>query len=132
MTTPHWVTIDLLTDRLEREGAVSKSDIKDLRSAAYQLELWFTTLQELREECEAARIKRHEQDEALQALSDVFFRAAKFAMQEITMDAFATGVRDKASFKNIMATVYGLDDVGTPLPPKKCKRDYLVQSELRA
>jgi hypothetical protein len=120
--TPHWVTIELLTDRLERDGAVSKSDIKDLRSAAYQLELWFTALMELREECEAARILRQEQDEALMILADVLSHTAKFARHEITMDAFAAVVRDKAGFKNIMATAYGRDSVGAPLPPKKQRK----------
>ena len=122
MTKPHWETITEIADRLLACEAIQGRDYKDLRSAAYQLELWFTALMELREECEAARIKRHEQDEALMALSDVFFHAAKFARQEITMDAFATGARDKAGFKNIMATAYGRDSVGAPLPQKKQRK----------
>jgi len=122
MTKPHWETVLNIADRLAASGVVSSRDIRDIRSAAYQLELWFTALQELREECEAARIKRHEQDEALMALSDVFFHAAKFASQEITMDAFATAVRDKAGFKNIMAMAYGRDSVGALLPPKKQRK----------
>jgi hypothetical protein len=122
MTKPHWETISELADRLAATGMVSNADIKDLRSAAYQLELWFSTLQELREECEAARIKRYEHDTALQALSDVFFHSAKFARQEMTVDAFATGVRDKAGFKNIMATAYGLDSIGAALPAKKIRK----------
>ena len=122
MTRPHWETIADMADRLAASGVVSIKDIKDLRGAAYQMELWFTTVQELREECEAARLKRHEHDLALQSLSDVFFHAAKFARQEMTMDAFATGVRDKAGFKNIMATAYGLDSVGALLPPKKTRK----------
>jgi hypothetical protein len=121
MIKPHWETIADLADRFAAMGVGSSKDIKDLRGAAYQMELWFTTVQELREECEAARIKRFEQDAALQALSDVFFHAAKFARGEMTMDAFATGVRDKAGFKNIMATAYGRNSVGAPLPPKKTR-----------
>lgn len=122
MTKPHWETIAELADKLASSEVASKRDIRDIRSAAYQLELRFTALQELLEECKAARIKRHEQDEALMALPDVFFHAAKFARQEMTMDAFATGVRDKAGFKNIMATAYGRDGVGAPLPPKKQRK----------
>lgn len=122
MTKPHWQTIAELADRLAAGQTPSKRDIEDLRGAAYQMELWFTTCQELREECEAARIKRHEHDSALSGLADMFFHAAKFARQEMTMDAFATGVRDTAPFKNIMATAYGRDAIGALLPPKKTRK----------
>ena len=118
MTKPHWKTIEELADRLAADDSASKHDIQNLRGAVYQMELWYTAVQELREECEAARIKRAEHDAALKALSDVFFHAAKFARHEMTMDAFATGVKDMAPFKNIMATLYGQDAVGIPLKPK--------------
>lgn len=122
MTKPHWETIHELADRLDALGVIANSDIKDLRGAAYQMDLWFSAVKELREECEAARLKRYEHDLALQSLSDVFFHAAKFARQEMTMDAFATGVRDMACFKNIMATAYGRDSVGATLPAKKTRK----------
>ena len=122
MTKPHWETILEMADRLASGGVATKRDIQDLRGAAYQMDLWFTAVQELREECEAARLKRHEHDKALQIMAFVLSNCVVFARQEITLDAFATGVRDKAGFKNIMATAYGLDSVGAPLPPKKTRK----------
>ena len=122
MTKPHWKTIAELADRLAAGELATKRDIQDLRGAVCQMELWHTAVQELRDECEAARIKRHDQDAALKTLADVFFYAAKFARQEMEMDEFGTGVRDLAPFRNIMATVYARDSVGAPLPPKKARK----------
>lgn len=76
----------------------------------------------LRQENAEAIARIGEQDEMLRGLADVFHHAAALARKEITLDAFGTGVTDRGPFKNIMATAYGRDSVGAPLPARKTRK----------
>ncbi len=118
---PLWDELSELADTLALAGKVDKPALQTMRAAAIQMENWFIAVQELREEKDAAMKRVSEQDAALNALADVFHHAAKFARREITMDAFGTGVTDKAPFANIMAA-HGLDGVGGPLPKKRARK----------
>lgn len=118
---PLWEELQDLADDLLRWNKVDKAQLQTLRAAAVQMENWFVANTELREEnCDAlARIQQ--QDNALHALADVFHHAAKFARGETTLDAFGTGVIDKAPFLNAMAA-HGRDSVGSPLPARKKRK----------
>ncbi len=118
---PLWDELSDIADTLTMVGKLDKPTLQTIRAAAVQMENWFTAVQELREEKDAAMKRVGEQDAALHALADVFHHAAKFARHEITMDAFGTGVIDKAPFKNIMAA-HGLDGVGSLLPEKRKRK----------
>lgn len=117
---PLWEELNDAADTLALAGQVNKPTLQLLRAAAVQMENWFIANSELREENGAAIKRINEQDAALRALADVFFHAAKFARQEITMDAFGTGVIDKVPFLNAMAA-RGLNSVGGALPVRKKK-----------
>ena len=120
MSAPLWDELRETADYLIRWNKVDKPQLQVIRAAATQMENWFVANAELREE-NAAAIKRiQEQDAALHALADVFFHAAKFARQEVTLDAFGTGVIDKVPFLNAMAS-RGLNSVGGELPVRRKK-----------
>lgn len=121
MNTPLWDELADVADTLAIAGQVQKPQLQTMRAAAVQMENWFVAVQDLREEKDAAMQRVSEQDAALQALADVFFHAAKFARREITMDAFATGMVDKAPFANIMVA-NGCNPVGSLLPPKRVRK----------
>ncbi len=109
--SPLWEELEDAADTLALSGQIDKRVLQLMRASSVQMKNWFVAVQELREEKDAAITRLQEQDAALHALANVFFHAAKFARQEITLDAFGTGVIDKAPFKNAMAA-YGLDSAG--------------------
>ena len=118
---PLWDELRETADDLLSWNKVSKQQLQVIRAAATQMENWFIANAELREENEACIKRILEQDEALHALADVFFHAAKFARREITLDAFGTSIVDKAPFTNVMAA-HGLDSIGAPVKRRINKR----------
>lgn len=118
---PLWDDLSDLADTLALTGLVNKKELQIMRSASVQMENWFTAVQELRQEKDAAMKRVTEQDVALHALADVMAHSAKFARLEITMDAYGTGVIDKAPFANAMAA-FGLNSVGGHKALKKPRK----------
>lgn len=118
---PLWEELSDTADTLALAGQIDKRALQTMRAAVVQMENWFTAVQELREEKDAAMKRVAEQDAALHALADVMTHSAKFARLEITMDAYGTGVIDKAPFVNAMAA-FGLNSIGGDVAPKKPRK----------
>lgn len=53
------------------------------------------------------------------AVLDVVGRAAR---QEVQSSEVIEAAVDNTSFKNLMSTMYGLDSLGAPLPPKRTRK----------
>lgn len=112
------------TEQLQQHGELARgTDLGGvLQATALHIEHQEAALDYVREENAALVQRVQEQDDALRALADVFFHAAKFARHEITMDEFGDGMKDQSMFRNIMAAAYGRDSLGAPLPPKKVRK----------
>jgi len=110
-------------DRVSNGGDIDRAGYcKWLQLAALQLEDWRQAFNEQSDE-RTDFAKRAVAAETLLAalgqLLEVGFHAARnelFASQAIDF------ARDQAPFKNIMATLYGLDEVGAELPKRRGKR----------
>lgn len=110
-------------DRVSSGGDIDRAGYcKWLQLAALQLDDWRQAFHEQADE-RTAYAKRAIAAESLLAalgqLMEVGFHAAR---SELTATQAIEFARDKAPFKNLMATMYGLDEVGGELPKRRGKR----------
>jgi len=110
-------------DRVSSGGDIDRAGYcKWLQLAALQLEDWRQAFNEQSDE-RTDFAKRAVAAETLLAalgqLLEVGFHAAR---NELSASQAIDFARDQAPFKNIMATLYGLDEVGAELPKRRSKR----------
>lgn len=110
-------------DRVSDGGDIDRAGYcKWLQLAALQLEDWRQAFNEQADE-RTDFAKRAVAAETLLAvlsqLMEVGHHAARGELSAMQTIEFA---RDKSPFKNIMATLYGLDEVGAELPKRRGKR----------
>lgn len=87
-----------------------------------RVELLREGLLERDSEVHALRETATKQAEMLAALGALLRVAGRAARMEATAHEVIEAATDKTPFRNLMATMYGLDAVGAPLPPKRRRK----------
>lgn len=110
-------------DRVSNGGEIDRAGYcKWLQLAALQLEDWrqaFNDQSEERTDFAKRAIAAETMLASLGQLLEVGFHAARSELTALQAIEFA---RDKAPFRNLMATMYGLNEVGAELPKRRSRR----------
>lgn len=110
-------------DRVSAGGEIDRAGYcKWLQLAALQLEDWRQAFHEQAEERRDFAKRAIAAENLLASLGQLMEVGFHAARSELTAAQAIEFARDRAPFRNIMASMYGLDEVGGELPKRRGKR----------
>lgn len=111
-----------LADMIERgEPFDRKEAVRLIREGVVQWQRWWEAWHESRDEIEQMEPELTRLRELVAAMGMMFDVAQRAAHAEIEPAEALHIARDIAPFKNLFATMYGLDPIGAPLPKRRRK-----------